>query len=120
MTAFGHVRVLGAEHARLDLERPLELKKGVFEVALLEVHNTNVTIGRGHVRGARSRTREFGSRAPFGAEEGRFRGRPSSSTPNQCYYRTWPPPGAQSRTLVFGSRAPFGAEEGRFRTHRVG
>ena len=42
--------MLGAEHARLDLERPLELKKGVFEVALLSVQRTNVVVCSGHPR----------------------------------------------------------------------
>ena len=67
----GHLRwVLGAEQACSDLERPLVLKKGVFEVALLFVHSTNVITGRGHRRvseiaryqdpGGRTRAREWG------------------------------------------------------------
>ena len=39
-----------AVHGKEHLARLLLLKKGVFEVALLFVHSTNVITGRGHVR----------------------------------------------------------------------
>jgi len=42
--------VLVSEHASSDLERLLVLKKGVFEVAFLSVHHTNIVVRRGHVR----------------------------------------------------------------------